>query len=66
MANPWIKKNPFLSMFLSGANSVAAKGRALWMQQARRNQKTAVTQATRAWMSMWTTSSSATKRKRRK
>ena len=41
MANPWTKKNPFLSMFLSGANSAAGKTRGLWMQQARRNQTAA-------------------------
>jgi hypothetical protein len=26
MANPWMKKNPFLSMFLSGANAASGKG----------------------------------------
>lgn len=30
MSNPWLKKNPFMSMWLSGANYVvgAARGRA--------------------------------------
>ena len=30
MSNPWLKKNPFMSMWLSGAHSVAgaARGRA--------------------------------------
>ncbi|SAK95889.1 hypothetical protein AWB79_07278 [Caballeronia hypogeia] len=30
MKNPWLKKNPFLSMWLSGANAVigATRGRA--------------------------------------
>jgi hypothetical protein len=30
MRNPWLKKNPFMSMWLSGANAVlgAARGRA--------------------------------------
>ena len=30
MSNPWLKKNPFMSMWLSGANTVmgAARGRA--------------------------------------
>jgi len=27
MKNPWLKKNPFLSMWLSGANSVASHAR---------------------------------------
>ncbi len=61
MANPWTKKNPFLSMFLSGANAAAGRTRGLWMQQAKRNQTTAVKQAARAW-----TPTSGRKRKRRK
>lgn len=28
MKNPWTKKNPFLSMWLSAANSVAGRARA--------------------------------------
>jgi hypothetical protein len=27
MKNPWLKKNPFMSMWLSGANSVAGSAR---------------------------------------
>ncbi|MFP3552352.1 hypothetical protein SB861_16755 [Paraburkholderia sp. SIMBA_049] len=27
MKNPWLKKNPFLSMWLSGANAVAGSAR---------------------------------------
>lgn len=27
MANPWLKKNPFLSMWLSGANAIFANAR---------------------------------------
>ena len=27
MSNPWMKKNPFMSMWLSGANSVAGTAR---------------------------------------
>lgn len=27
MANPWIKKNPFMSMWLRGANSVIGRAR---------------------------------------
>ena len=31
MKNPWLKKNPFMSMWLSGANTVlnSARGRAI-------------------------------------
>ncbi len=42
MANLWTKKNPFLSMFLSSANVAVGKARGSWLQQARRNQTTAV------------------------
>lgn len=65
MANQWTKKNPLLSMFLSGANAASGKARGLWMQQARRNQTTAVKQAVRSWVELWTPAS-GTKRKRRK
>jgi len=49
MANPWTKKNPFLSMFLSSANAAAGRTRGWWSQQAKRNQTTAVKQAARSW-----------------
>ena len=38
MANPWMKKNPFMSLWLSAANRVAA--------QAQRNLRAAVASAT--------------------
>jgi hypothetical protein len=65
MANPWTKKNPFLSAFLSGANAATGRARGLWMQQARRNQTTAVKQAARSWADLWAPIS-GTRRKRRK
>ena len=36
MANPWLKKNPFMSMWLSAANSVAGKARGQATAQAKR------------------------------
>jgi len=65
MANPWTKKNPFLSMFLSGANVASGRARGLWTQQAKHNQATAMKRATRSWAELWTPTS-GTKRKRRK
>jgi hypothetical protein len=65
MANPWTKKNPFLSMFLSSTNAATGRARGVLMQQAKRSQTTAVKQATRLWAELWTPSS-GTKRKRRK
>ena len=58
MRNPWIKKNPFMSMWMSGANAMlgAARGRA--SAEARR-QATAMTanaakQTRRFWSSVMT------------
>jgi hypothetical protein len=50
---------------LSGANAALGKARGLWMQQAGRNQTTAVKQAVRSWVELWTPAS-GTRRKRRK
>ena len=36
MSNPWLKKNPFMSMWLSGANSVANTARVLIAAEAKR------------------------------
>lgn len=41
MKNPWLKKNPFMSMWLSGANRIAGTVRG----QARRQVNAAVTKA---------------------
>ncbi len=38
MANPWTKKNPMLSMMLSGANLWAGAARGVWTAAARRQQ----------------------------
>ena len=45
MANPWLKKNPFMSMWLSAANRVAGTLRGQATAQARRQLKTAVAEA---------------------
>ena len=41
MANPWLKKNPFMSLWLSAANRVAATVRGQATAQARRQVKAA-------------------------
>lgn len=55
MKNPWIKKNPLLSIWLSGANAVfgAARGRAIG-------------EARRQMNALMTKSAPAKKRKRKK
>lgn len=46
MKNPWLKKNPFMSMWLSGANRIAGAVRGQASAQARRQVNSAVTKAT--------------------
>lgn len=46
MPNPWLKKNPFMSMWLSGANRIAGTMRGQATAQARREINAAVTKAT--------------------
>ena len=45
MANPWTKKNPLLSMWLSGANALAGKARSAGMTEMKRQQTSSTKQA---------------------
>ena len=49
MANPWTKKNPLLSMWLSSANALAGKTRSAGMAEAKRQQTDLARQAARFW-----------------
>jgi hypothetical protein len=53
MANPWMKKNPFLSLWLSGANALGGKARVAGRAEASRQQTSAAKQATRFWTNAW-------------
>jgi len=46
MPNPWLKKNPFMSLWLSGANRMAGTMRSQATAQARRQVSAAVTKVT--------------------
>ena len=46
MSNPWMKKNPFMSMWLSEANRIAGTMRGQATAQAKRQINAAVTKAT--------------------
>jgi len=46
MSNPWLKKNPFMSMWLSMANRMAGTVRAQATAQAKRQISAAVAKAT--------------------
>ena len=54
MSNPWLKKNPFMSMWLSGANSVANSARGRIAAEARRQSSTAINKATQDMFALWT------------
>lgn len=66
MGNPWTKKNPLLSLWLSGAHAVlgAARGRA--SAEGKRRATAAVTQATRQATSFWTGAAPAPAPRKRK
>ncbi len=53
MANPWARKNPLLSMWLSGANVVAGKARGAAAAEARRQQTGLAKQAAGFWSGAW-------------
>jgi hypothetical protein len=53
MKNPWLKKNPFMSMWLSGANAVAGKARSAGTAAIGRQPASATKQATRFWSNAW-------------
>ena len=54
MSNPWLKKNPFMSMWLSGANSVANAARGKIAAEAKRQSTTAMSKATNDMFNLWT------------
>ena len=68
MSNPWLKKNPFMSMWLSGANSVANSARGRVAAELKCQSTTAANKAISDMFGIWTkamTAMPATKRKRK-
>jgi hypothetical protein len=67
MHNPWLKKNPFLSLWLSAFNSVLGTWRGHALAQGRRQTQAAIARATQdpahAW---WATAPKPAAKKRRK
>ncbi len=72
MANPWLKKNPFMSVWLSGANRVAGSVRGQVASEAKRQAALAAQQTTTDLVKFWSDAVRATvapapvKRKRRR
>ena len=69
MKNPWTKKNPLLSMWLSGANAITGAARGHATAAMKRQARTAMTrgmkQATDFWTNVLMPVSPKKKRKRR-
>jgi hypothetical protein len=53
MTNPWLKQNPFMSMWLSAFNTAANTMRSHAAQEFQRQAAQATALATRAWMDAW-------------
>ena len=53
MSNPFTKKNPWMSLWLGGANRVIGKTRSVMQAAARRQQAVAGTEATKAVIAFW-------------
>ncbi|RQP22704.1 hypothetical protein [Piscinibacter terrae] len=53
MANPWLKKNPFMSMWLSSVNAAAGSMRGHALGQAKRQASTAMTQGANNIFEAW-------------
>jgi len=68
MSNPWLKKNPFMSMWLTAANTAAGRGRGQATSAARRQVAATQAEVTRQIVDFWTgkPSSQAAGRKRRR
>lgn len=70
MKNPWIKKNPYMSMWLSGANAVAGSARSRAAAEGKRQAATMMTTSAKQIVDFWSgvllTPSSPKKRKRKR
>ena len=53
MANPWIRQNPFMSLWLSGFNTAANTARAHAMIQMQRYYAALAAEGTRQWLRYW-------------
>jgi hypothetical protein len=54
MRNPWIKKNPLMSMWLSGANAVMGSARSRATAEAKRQAAAIMAEGTKQMVRFWT------------
>lgn len=67
MKNPWTKKNPFMSMWLSGANAAMGSARGRVNAASKRQANAMVTEGTKQMIDLWASAlSPPAKSKRRR
>jgi hypothetical protein len=66
MRNPWLKKNPFLSMWLSGANAMLGVTNAAAMSAVQRQTQAMMNETARAVVDFWAAGMPTPQRPRRK
>jgi hypothetical protein len=54
MRNPWIKKNPLMSMWLSGANAVMGSARSRVAAESKRQAAAMLAEGTKQMVRLWT------------
>ena len=66
MKNPWLKKNPFMSMWLSGANTALNSARGRATAEGKRHAAGMMAEGSRQMVGFWTgaLTGSAAKKKR--
>ena len=66
MKNPWLKKNPLMSMWLSGANAMLGSARSRTMAEVQRQSAAMMAEGTRQMFRFWTGDLSSTPTRKRK
>jgi len=66
MRNPWLKKNPFMSMWMSGANSVMGAARSRATAEGKRQAATMMSHGTKEVARFWTNALMPSTRKHKK
>lgn len=66
MKNPWLKKNPLLSMWLSGANTVAGSARRRATAEGKRQAATLMTKSMKQITDFWSGALAVPPAKRKK
>jgi hypothetical protein len=66
MKNPWVKKNPFMSMWLSGANTILGSMRGQANAQAKRQTTAMMKEGTKQMLDLWSGAPTPSKKRTRK